>query len=132
MPRHPVAPTITGVEITRIYADADGQTHFGTERIELTSTDIAPPARPLAVSAPRPADAFLVVHAAADWIGEAHPAPARLLQIMVRGTIEVTTSDGETRRFAAGDALLAEDTRGVGHTTRAVGGEATSIAVRLA
>ena len=50
-----------------------------------------------------------------------HPAPARQWVIMVRGVIEVATSQGETRRFGPGDLLLAADTEGHGHRTAAVG-----------
>lgn len=50
-----------------------------------------------------------------------HPAPAHQWVIMLRGTIEVTTTDGESRRFAPGDLLLAADTEGSGHRTAAFG-----------
>jgi hypothetical protein len=42
---------------------------------------------------------------------------------MLRGEVEVTASDGETRRFSPGGLLLVEDTTGKGHSTRVVGGE---------
>jgi uncharacterized cupin superfamily protein len=42
---------------------------------------------------------------------------------MLRGEVEVTASDGETRRLSPGGLLLLEDTTGKGHATRVVGGE---------
>jgi hypothetical protein len=38
------------VRITRIYSDADGETHFADDKIMFTATDFAPPAPPLHVS----------------------------------------------------------------------------------
>jgi hypothetical protein len=35
--------------------------------------------------------------------------------------VEVTASDGETRRIGQGELLLLEDTTGKGHSTRALG-----------
>jgi hypothetical protein len=43
--------------------------------------------------------------------------------VMLQGTVEATTSDGETRQFGPGDAALLEDTHGDGHRTRVVGDE---------
>jgi hypothetical protein len=42
---------------------------------------------------------------------------------MVRGIVEAATTDGEVRRFGPGEAVLLEDTTGVGHRTRVVGDE---------
>jgi uncharacterized cupin superfamily protein len=40
---------------------------------------------------------------------------------MLRGTIRVTVTNGESREFSAGDLLLLEDTTGLGHITAGVG-----------
>ncbi|MGI5205547.1 hypothetical protein ACQEU6_28700 [Spirillospora sp. CA-108201] len=40
---------------------------------------------------------------------------------MLRGTIEVTFTDGDRRRFGPGDLVLATDTTGSGHVTTGVG-----------
>ncbi|NUR57106.1 MAG: cupin domain-containing protein [Catenulispora sp.] len=50
-----------------------------------------------------------------------HRAPAVQWVIMLRGTIEVTDSTGEARRFSPGDLLLAADVTGAGHRTVGVG-----------
>jgi hypothetical protein len=36
--------------------------------------------------------------------------------------MEITTSDGETRRFGPGSLCLLDDTTGKGHNTRVLGG----------
>jgi quercetin dioxygenase-like cupin family protein len=60
-----------------------------------------------------------------DW----HPAPRRQLVVILRGRLEVETSDGARREFGPGDARLIEDTRGRGHVTRILGEEAALLAV---
>jgi hypothetical protein len=40
---------------------------------------------------------------------------------LLQGEYEVTASDTDVRRFAAGSVLLLEDTWGKGHSTRVIG-----------
>jgi quercetin dioxygenase-like cupin family protein len=57
-----------------------------------------------------------------SWAGEEpHPAPARQYMVSLQGAVEVTASDGDTRRVGPGEVLLIEDTTGKGHSTRAIG-----------
>ena len=51
-----------------------------------------------------------------------HNAPARQIVIVLAGVLEVGTSDKQTQQWRAGEAFLADDLTGKGHTTRAVGG----------
>jgi quercetin dioxygenase-like cupin family protein len=53
-----------------------------------------------------------------------HHAPARQVVVVLSGELEVGTSDGQTRRWRAGEAFLADDLTGKGHTTKTVGGPA--------
>jgi quercetin dioxygenase-like cupin family protein len=50
----------------------------------------------------------------ADW----HPAPERLIFIVLDGQIELGFRDGTRQCLNAGDATLVEDTTGSGHTMR--------------
>ena len=54
-----------------------------------------------------------------DW----HPAPRRQYVIILAGIMEIGIGDGTSKRFGAGDVMLAEDTSGRGHTFRAAGDE---------
>ncbi len=54
-----------------------------------------------------------------DW----HNAPARQLVVVLRGGIEVETTDGECRQWQAGDVFLPADVSGRGHRTRTLGGQ---------
>ncbi len=60
---------------------------------------------------------FLLGFAAGQATG---PGAARQLVVVLSGEMEVETSDGEKRRFGRGDMLLADDTSGSGHITRAL------------
>lgn len=107
----------------RIVDTAGGGTCFvdGDEPLELA--EFAPPAPALGVSASAPSRLVSFIGAPAGWDSPAHPAPARQWVVMLHGTVEATTSDGEVRRFGPGVAVLVEDTGGVGHRTRVVGDE---------
>jgi hypothetical protein len=48
-------------------------------------------------------------------------SPSRVAE--AHGGVEVQLSGGETRRFAAGQMVVGEDTTGQGHHTRVVGDE---------
>ena len=102
---------------TRLYDDADGTARFEDLEMSFTAADFAPPAPPLDVSPPMPAQAVLFLRADAGWHDPAHPAPARQLMVLVAGALEVTAG-GETRRFDVGSVILVEDTAGAGHGTR--------------
>jgi uncharacterized cupin superfamily protein len=51
-----------------------------------------------------------------------------MLVIPIQGEFEVTSGDGNTRRFKPGDVLIAEDAWGSGHSTQ-MAGEGESIAL---
>ncbi len=52
---------------------------------------------------------------------------------MLSGTAEITVSDGDVRRFSAGDTVLLQDITGKGHQTQVVGEEEVLVAaVQLA
>ncbi len=109
--------------IVRIVADASGASRFEDAVDALVATDFAPPAPPVGVSAPGPATATRFIGAPAGWDSPPHPAPARQWVIILRGTVEVRTSDGAVRRFGPGTAAHIEDTTGAGHATRVLPGE---------
>jgi hypothetical protein len=119
------------VTITRLYADATGESHFGTWEWPAVETEFAPPAPPVFVTAPEAAERTLLLRIPAGWYGQPHPAPRRQLMVVVKGTLESATSDGETRLFPAGSAVLVEDTTGPGHSTRTVDGEVVVAVTQL-
>lgn len=109
--------------IYRLYTGSDGNSHLEEQTIAAhpilsdTRSTVHIQFRELA------ADAFM------DW----HPAPRRQYVILLSGQLELGFKDGTTKRLNPGDATLAEDTTGPGHTTRVVGsGPAVAAIVPLA
>ncbi len=114
---------------SRLYADADGESHFEDIEIDLASTDYAPPAPPLDLSSFTPATQFGFMRAPARWSSDWHPSSGRNVFFVLTGGWEVTASDGEARRFAVGSVLLVEDTGGKGHASRVVSNTGSLAAV---
>ncbi|AWS44426.1 hypothetical protein [Streptosporangium sp. 'caverna'] len=118
------------VSIVRLYADKDGESHFSDESSPLVLAEFAPPAPAILVSPAAAAKRSLFLALPDEWSGAAHPAPHGQLMVMMRGAIEVTASDGESRTFAAGDVILIEDTTGKGHTTRSAAPDALAVVIQ--
>ena len=119
------------VPVARVYADASGESHFGTWQWPAVETELAPPAPPVFVTTPEAAEQTLLLRMPSGWYCQPHPAPRRHLMVVVHGTLESTASDGETRRFPPGSAVLVEDTTGHGHTIRTVDGEVVVAVTQL-
>jgi hypothetical protein len=66
------------------------------------------------------------------WGGGASRRPFRMLQSYLSGAVEVTASDGQSRRFGPGSLLLLEDTRGQGHSTRILDEDVVMLVTQLA
>ena len=118
---------------TRVFADEQGETHFEDIEVDLAEVDFAPPAAPLLMSKPVASKHVLFCEVPENWDGSWHPTPARQYAVFLSGAFEVEVSDGEVRRFGAGDFGLVEDTSGKGHATRVLeGGTGSVLFVQLA
>src|SRR6266852_4243124 len=80
---------------TRLFADANGESHFEDVEIELSSNEYAPAAPPLDLSAFTPATKFGFMREPAGWSSTWHPSSARNLFFVLSGEWEVIASDGE-------------------------------------
>src|SRR5690349_12301335 len=96
------------VPYTRIEATADGGSRFADGEVALGARTVAPGVPPMLVGG-LPSAAGVAYVRSAGFDSVPHPAPAVQWVIMLRGTVEVTASTGETRRFAPGDLVLAAD-----------------------
>jgi len=109
--------------IFRMYTGSDGHSHL--EEQSIAAHPILSETRPTVHIQFRelPAGTFM------DW----HPAPRRQYVIVLGGQLEIGFKDGTLKRMNPGDATLAEDLTGPGHTTRVVGsGPALTAVVPLA
>jgi hypothetical protein len=106
------------MRVTRVYADAAGESHFG--EIDYPLHDQGDIGR---LSEWVPATKLAFRETGADYDYDFHNAPRRQYIIMLDGHIEIEVSDGEKREFVAGDVILLEDTAGRGHRTRELSGK---------
>lgn len=126
----PTTPEPT--RFTRLTVGQDGVSHFVDDELPMESRDFAPPAAPLDVSPVEQASSVIFWRAPPSWDGSQHPAPARQWAFVLQGAIEITASDGGTRRLHPGEGVLLEDVVGDGHTTRVVGEDtATGLFIRV-
>ena len=99
--------------ITRIYSDADGDTHFEDYKIPLND------AGPIGLlSDPLKVEEVIFREVEPTYDYDFHNAPQKQYLVLLDGEIEIETSKGEIRKFKAGEILLLEDTTGKGHKTK--------------
>ena len=103
------------MKVTRVYADAAGDSHFG--EIDIPLKDGGTIGR---LSEHHPVKNIIFRENDSDYDYDWHCAPQRQYIVLLDGEIEIETSGGEKRRFRGGDILLVEDVSGRGHRTRTV------------
>jgi len=106
------------MKIVRVYTGDDGASHF--EDIEVALTDQGPMGR---ISDMWKAKGVLFREVDGDYALDYHNAPRRQFVVNLTGSVDIEIGDGTVRRLGPGDILLAEDTTGQGHISRAVDGE---------
>ncbi len=106
------------MKYTRIYADANGQSHFADVEVAMKPG----PSNTGTISEMITAKGVMF-RSSGEYFIDWHNAPRRQFVVNLTGTVEIVASDGETRRFGPGTVLLAEDVTGKGHTSRGLGAE---------
>ena len=115
------------MRVTRLYTGPDDESHF--EDIDIPLRDIGGVDRRSELLA---ATGILFRETGAAYNLDYHRAPRRQFIIMLEGKVEIVVGDGTERQFGPGEILLAEDTTGRGHVSRAVDNQPrTSIWVTL-
>jgi hypothetical protein len=106
----------TPVKVTRLYTGADGKTKVEEFEIPLKprdgGSDASGTVALTTLQARRTNQKYFL-----DW----HPASRRQLVVTLSGESEVELEGGRKIRLGPGHILLAEDTTGKGHISRAVG-----------
>ncbi|WP_281233207.1 hypothetical protein [Flavobacterium gelatinilyticum] len=101
------------ITITRIYSDANGESHFEDFEVPLKNNgDIGFLSDDELVHS----IVFREVNPSYDY--DFHNAPDRQYIILLDGGVEIETSLGDKRIFNTGSILLVEDTTGKGHKTK--------------
>jgi len=101
------------MKFTRIFTGDDEKSHFQDDLLNLNDAEIGKITTPLEVSN--------LIFGEIENINEItwHNPPCRQFIVMLEGAMEIEIGDGSKKVFNIGDILLAEDTTGQGHVTRA-------------
>lgn len=109
------------MDLTEIYADDAGETHFRNTDIDLELRDFAPPSQPVRVSREMASTSSLFLAAPPGWDADFHPTPRRQLAVMLEGVATITASDGAVIDVGPGSIILLNDQDSKGHLTRVKG-----------
>jgi quercetin dioxygenase-like cupin family protein len=106
------------MKIVRIYTGDDGESHFEDVELQLEDDGYGG-----VISEAVKAKAVMFRETGGQYNLDYHTAPRRQYVVNLRGSVEIETGLGEKRLLGPGDILLAEDTTGRGHISRAVEGQ---------
>jgi hypothetical protein len=106
------------MKVVRIYTGPDNRSHF--EDIEVPLKDAG---KTGFLSELVKVNGLVFRYTTGDYNYDFHPAPRRQYVVNLEGEVEIEAGDGTKRILGAGDILLAEDTTGQGHISRAVAGK---------
>ena len=109
------------MKAVRVYTGDDGASHF--EDIEIDLEDRGLMGR---ISQLWRGGGVLFREVDGEYALDFHTAPRRQFVINLSGSVEIEVGDGSVRLLGPGGILLAEDTTGQGHISRAVNGEPRS------
>ena len=116
------------MRIHNLYTDAKGESHFRDIEVEW-----AEETRAGKLSKRLPATGIIFRQVQPSYDLDWHPAPRRQYVVTLAGESEVELEGGKKIRLGPGNILLAEDTTGQGHISRAVGsGDRISLFIPLA
>lgn len=104
--------------VVRIYTGPDNRSHFEDVQIPLQSTG-----KIGFISELMQATGIVFRETGGDYNYDFHTAPRRQYVVNLEGEVEIEVGDGSKRILRSGDVLLAEDTTGQGHISRAVAGK---------
>ena len=118
----------TPVKVTRLYTGPDGKT-----KVEEYEIPLKPQGRGTELSATVAVTSLQFRRTNQNYNLDWHPAPNRQYVVTLAGESEVELEGGRKLRLGPGHILLAEDTTGQGHISRAIGsGDRVSLFIPLA
>jgi hypothetical protein len=122
---HSVPSVASHIEISKLVADSSGETHFTTEKVEWNYWFYSGRQTPY-----KSVTSFQFYHLKNNLNMGLHPAPRKQFLIILQGTLQIESSDGEQRQFSPGSVLLVTDIAGTnGHKTSVIGNEDVFAAV---
>jgi hypothetical protein len=106
------------MKVLRIYTGADNQSHFEDVLVPMKDSG-----KIGFISELTKATGVVFRETGGDYNYDFHTAPRRQYVVNLEGEVEIEVGDGTRRILRTGDILLAEDTTGQGHISRAVAGK---------
>ena len=106
------------MKVLRIYTGTDNKSHF--EDLQVPMKDSG---KIGFISELTKATGVVFRETGGDYNYDFHTAPRRQYVVNLEGEVEIEVGDGTKRVLRTGDILLAEDTTGQGHISRAVAGK---------
>jgi len=106
------------MKVVRVYTGPDNRSHFEDVEIPLKDGGKAG-----FMSELMKATGVVFRETDGSYNFDFHNAPRRQYVVNLEGEVEIEVGDGSKRILRSGDILLAEDTTGQGHISRAVGGK---------
>jgi len=120
----PAAKPATGtLSFFRLYTGPDGVSHWADETLHLAARGTEGIEAMMASASLGDIKGAMVMKLVAGQTEDWHIAPRRQFMFCLRGLVEVTAGDGQTRALKPGQFALLEDTSGKGHITHAAGKE---------
>src|SRR5215217_1162846 len=104
------------MKVTRLYTGTDGKT-----KVEEYEVPLKPQGRGTDLSETVAVESLQFRRTNQDYNLDWHPAPRRQYVVTLGGESEIELEGGRKLRLGPGHILLAEDTTGQGHISRAVG-----------
>jgi quercetin dioxygenase-like cupin family protein len=103
------------MRIIEIFADSTGETHFRNVALALALRDFAPPSAPMGVSPETPLTTGVFLELPPGWDPTPHASPRPQWVVVLRGHLNITTTDGATTEFRPGDVFFLNDQDSKGH-----------------
>jgi|SRR5438552_3463251 len=111
-------PRATPMKVTRLFTGPDGKT-----KVEEYEVPLKPQGRGTELSEAVAVESLQFRRTNQDYNLDWHPAPRRQFVVTLRGESEIELEGGRKLRLGPGHILLAEDTTGQGHISRASGSQ---------
>jgi hypothetical protein len=108
----------TPIKVTRIFTGPDDQTHWEEYEVPLGAPNGATELSELV-----DVQSLQFRRTSPEYYLDRHPAPRRQYVVTLAGESEIGLGDGTKIRLHPGHILLAEDTSGQGHISRAIGSD---------
>ena len=119
------------MKITRFYTTDDGGSRFQEIEVPVNQPYADEFSNTYHLSNPFNSPSVRLVEFPAGMKQGWHNVPSRQMVMVLRGALEVVTTDNQTRRWGAGEVFVADDVTGKGHLTEVVEGPARVAFIQL-